>query len=509
VAFFVLKDRIKLPPTAAEARRERARSAFLVAPVPIPTALPLVGPEGEDASGYPTRNVDRAGMRSLLSARRFADLTSYVEQLQTAFESDPHKEYWPADAGEAFGSAEPELAPSLDAWVAASSSSFAPYFARGCYRIGRMWAMRGRKYADDTPQSDLDEMDKWAGLARQDLDHAIGIRPKLVAAMRQEMRAAAATGDDAGREKLIAEGVRACSPCEQVRASYLRFRTPRWGGSYEAMQKFVRLMPVKANPRLRALAGYADFDRAELLALDGDYTGSRDAVERALQAGEYWEYLVKRASLRSHAKRFDEALGDLDRADTLRPMGPEILSERAYVNRERERFLPAGRDLLTVLRLEPSNVGAKENLDWVLSGVMVTAQRLEGEGRHEEALGAAELGLELGPVNGHVHATYEKMVVGNATTPERVAELQQRVAQSPGDFRAVQQLDYVLSREHRFDEILVAWNAYLGVHPEDGRAHLERAGTYWRLGRGREEASDETRACELGINEGCERAMLR
>jgi tetratricopeptide (TPR) repeat protein len=507
VAVLALKDKLpKLPRTAAEERNERARAAFLVAPMPVPTALPLLGPEGADSEGYPTRYVDRPGLRSLLMAGRFAELTSYVEQLQGAFEADPRKEYWPVDVGEAFGSAEPELAAPLDAWVAASPASFAPYFARGSYRIGRMWAMRGKKFADDTPQSDFAAMHVWAALAREDLDRSLGIRPKLVAAARQEMRAAAATADDARRDKLFAEAVRACSTCVQPRATYLRFRTPRWGGDYAAMAKLVALMPVNANPRLRPLRGYADFDQAELLASDDHYPEALAAIQRALGAGEYWEYLLKRSSIYLHLKRLDEAMADLDRADALRPMHPEILIERAYLEREHEKFLPAGRDLLTVLRIEPSNVDAKSNQAWVLNGVMVAAQRLDREGKREEALRAAELGLELGPLDGHVHAAYADIVIGDATTPERVAAVQRKAAESPGDFRAVQQLDYVLSRERRWAEILAAWNAYLGIHPNDGRAHMERSGTFWQLGRRQEAAADDARACELGINEGCVRA---
>jgi hypothetical protein len=137
---------------------------------------------------------------------------------------------------------------------------------------------------------------------------------------------------------------------------------------------------------------------------------------------------------------------------------------------------------------------------------MVTAQRLERAGKHEDALQAAELGLELGPLDHRVHGTYVKLIVGDATTPERIAAVQSKAAASPGDFRSVQQLDYVLSREQRWDEILAAWNAYLAIHPDDGRAYMERSGTNWRFGRHADDARDLARACELGVNEGCERA---
>src|SRR5690242_5163136 len=52
--------------SVAEARKERQRPALHVAPAPLPRALPLVGPDGKDADGYPTRDVDPAALRSLL-----------------------------------------------------------------------------------------------------------------------------------------------------------------------------------------------------------------------------------------------------------------------------------------------------------------------------------------------------------------------------------------------------------------------------------------------------------
>lgn len=112
-------DRVKLkragtptgtaPSSPSDTPEARSRAAFRVAPGPLPITSPLLGPEGADADGYPTRYVDRAALRSLLHAHRFKDLDRYIEELQAAFEADPRKEYWPIDAGEAFGSAEPDF----------------------------------------------------------------------------------------------------------------------------------------------------------------------------------------------------------------------------------------------------------------------------------------------------------------------------------------------------------------------------------------------------------------
>lgn len=69
--------------SAAAARAERKAVVLDVAPVPLPTALPLRGPPERDADGYPLAYVDRAGFRSLLMHGEHEALNRYFDELQT------------------------------------------------------------------------------------------------------------------------------------------------------------------------------------------------------------------------------------------------------------------------------------------------------------------------------------------------------------------------------------------------------------------------------------------
>jgi tetratricopeptide (TPR) repeat protein len=492
------------PSAPREAREERSRAAFRVAPGPVPLALPLRGAPGVDADGYPTQYVDRSALRSLLYARKLRALDDYVGQFQASFEADPLKEYWPIDAGEAFASAEPELETELNVWVAASPDSFAARYARGSHYVAVMWAMRGTKYRSETPDDDFRAMTEAGRKAIIDLDEALRLRPRLVAAMRQEMRVAMATSDHIRHDEMRDRALRACPGCIQPRATNLRALTPRWGGSYAAMRSFVATSPAAASPRLAVLSGYEYLDRAELLGLDKKHDQALAAIELAVKSGDYWEYMVERADILRRMDRFDEALSSLNRADAQRPMHPPILAMRADVRRRREQFVAAGHDLLDALRIEPANEDAKDALSHVLSGVLWKAQRLEFDRDHAGALEAAELGIDLGPLDRQAHGIHTQIVLGDATTPERIAALQTYVAAHPGEFHAVQQLDYALSRQNRYPEILVLWDAYLALHPDDGRGYLERSGTNHHLGKSGNARADAARACELGNSEGCE-----
>ena len=121
-------------------------------------------------------------LRSLLRAKRYADLTRHFEDFQAAFESNPRNEYWPTDAADAFSTADPELLPQLDAWVMASPDSFAPHLARGAYWVDAGYARRGARWASETHQSNFEAMEDAHQRAMANLEKALEICPKLVAA---------------------------------------------------------------------------------------------------------------------------------------------------------------------------------------------------------------------------------------------------------------------------------------------------------------------------------------
>ena len=88
-------------PSEAELHAARKRVVLQVAPAPLPTALPLLGPDGRDGEGYPLKYVDRPAFRSFLAHGDYAALNRSFDQLQAAFEADPRMERWPMSAADA------------------------------------------------------------------------------------------------------------------------------------------------------------------------------------------------------------------------------------------------------------------------------------------------------------------------------------------------------------------------------------------------------------------------
>jgi tetratricopeptide (TPR) repeat protein len=486
-----------------------------VAPAPLPTTVPLVGEEGQDADGYPRRYVDRAALRALLWHKRYADLTRYFEQFQSDFEADPRREYWPSDAGDTFDSAEPDLLPALDAWVAATPQSFAPYLARGNHWVAAAYARRGTKWARETAREDFAAMEEAMERGLADLDQAIALRPRLVAAMRTKISAFKSRVASEEMRQTLDQAVAVCPGCFQVRAAYVGSLVPRWGGSYGEMRDFAREGNLALNPRMRFLPGYVDRDRAQVFLIEKSPQKALAAIERACALGEYWEFLEQRAEIRDHLNDPSGALADLDRAITLRPGHPRLLIWRAYVHHRALRWEAAGRDLLAGIRMNPTDRTARRILDTVVQGLMYDGWVHHKAGRRQDALRVYDLAAELAPTNREVQSQRNWVIAGEGnSSTEELAALEEQVRKTPDDFRAAQQLDRALQRRGQFERAVPLWTAYLAWHPQDGRAYLERGGAYFQLRQLADARADARAACELGISEGCARekqvaAMLK
>ncbi|APR79166.1 GTP cyclohydrolase III (methanopterin) [Minicystis rosea] len=489
----------------AHDREGRLAPIIELAPVPLPTALPLLGPAGRNADGEQTQYVDRPALRSLLFHGAHADLTRYLEQLQAEFEADPRCEYWPIDAGDAFSSAEPGLLAKLDAWVAATPDSFAPYLARAAHWRAVAQARRGADWALSTPGADFSAMRDAVVRGLADTERALALRPKLVAARRLQILMAGLDGDRGLTREAVDKAIAVCPTCFQVRVAYIYSLTPRWGGSHGAMDAFARAAVDPSRPRLRLLTGYADLDRARTLRGQRQLGAARAALEPALALGEHWDFLLERAAIELADNKIEAALDALDRAAALRPGSPFVLGDRARARAKAKRWEDAASDLLAVLRVDPTDSDARSVHGLVVENLARAAWEHHRADHRDDAARVIHVAFELAPANVKVLQVKAAIEAGSAALPQALDVLERAVREQPDSLPAHLALDEALSGERRFERVVAMWSAYLARHPNEGRAYLERGGAHYHLGRRAEARSDATKACELGVTEGCER----
>ena len=490
------------------ARIETARTSRVVPEIDVApghaTGPTLIGPRGTDPAGYPLQYVDRPLLRTLLLREQYGELTRRLEELERAYEKDWHAEYQVWDALQALAVPEIAVKPKLDAWVAQPGRSWVPHLVRGLYGVKLGYAQRGTAYADKTAPEDLRTMARTMAAADEDLEHAVSLEPRLVWARRAQIQAALAVGDDKRLRATYALAEKICPLCFGPRVSYILALRPRWSGSHEEMLEFAQSQ--RGNPRFKLLAGFIDLDRSEVAASEQKMDEALAAADRACAVGESAGFLVNRGKLRKKSDP-SRALVDLDRALALAPGEPAVLFARAEVLFEVKRYTDAGRDLLAAIRSDPVDPDARRLRPYVIKGLLYETGQHHKAGRRAEALASMTLASELDPQNREVQGRLAGLVSARTVSGQvTLAELKKKAETSPDDLATLQEYDYALARQGKFQEVIDLWTGYLRRHPEDGRAYFERGGAFFQSGRAKEAGDDARRACDLGLNAACARA---
>lgn len=445
-----------------------AASPALGAP---PRATPaLVGAAGTDPDGYPLKTVDKRAVLRLLRARQFDALDAWLVDLQTQFEADYHKEYWPLDALDAFGNVDPALEPLLDAWVAAKPNSYMALAARGIHQESVGWFKRGSRWACETPPENFEAMREAHVAAFPDLDEALSRHPGLIAAHRALIKVATANGAPVElKRRLIDQALVACPECFQVRVTFIYALVPRWGGTYASMRAFAEeSVNAASNPKLRVLAGYADADACNMLRHDKKLPQSLATCSLALAVGESADFYQERArTLRKSNPT--AALADVDRALWLRPQRADLLEDRADLLMRLRRFSEHARDVALLKEIDPIERLAPGDVERAAQGLAYEAGRQRKAGRPADEVVLLERAIVLEPDNLDNHL----------------------------------RLDAALIRAGATAKIPAMWAKYLARHPKDARAHLELAGALHNLGRNPEAIAEAATACRLGEQVGC------
>jgi tetratricopeptide (TPR) repeat protein len=478
--------------------------AMIVAPAPLPSALPVVERPGKDAYGYPRSYVDGPALRSLLAHDRFAELSGYVEEFQREFEADASKELWPIRAAESFASADPELMPKLDAWVSASPASFAPYLCRGVHWLELAYTRRGTRWARETPAENFKAMRAAAAKARVDLERSLQLSPQLVAALRQLIGLATVTSDRGLADSALERAESSCPTCFSIRVQFLGGLEPRWGGSYREMEDFAARAPSSLNARLKLLAGYADAERSHVAREAKKLDEALGFANAACAVGPHWDFLAERAEVLLERNDFEHAALDLNLAISQRPELPTQHLLRARVREKMQEWEGAGRDLIDAMRLDASNEWARWLLPRVVRGLSNDGLAASERRDRTTAIRLLELASELSPFDAEVHARREAAVRGDVTgTPDELSRLEAQASAAPDDFSAHQQLDFALAKQKKYDRVIGMWTEYLARHAQDGPAYFERSGAYYNSGHPTEAFADLGKACDLGVDQAC------
>jgi tetratricopeptide (TPR) repeat protein len=479
--------------------------AFAFPLLPLPEALGWVGQPGVDADGYPRSSPSALSLVALLRHRQFERLTREMGAFERAAAEDPKKEYWATDAAEAFAVPDPTLTPLLDAWVEREPESAAAHIARGAHRLDLGWHYRGTDVSRQTSAARFEKLEATAALARHDLERAITLNPRALAPHVLLLRNAKMDKTAASEfDRAIAKFPLSFNLYHHRLVSL----TPRWGGSHAEVAAFAARGAARAtdNPRLRVLAGFADWARAQDKQAKGDHAGALADLSRARTHGEHWVFYRALAASKSAQGDHAGALADLDSALALRPELGEALHARADTAAKLGLLDESVGNFMAALRLDPTS-GATELTQYanIAANAAVAHYRA---GRPREAIAAFDKALLLDPKHEKVQKARAKLLEhGDPYANEAQVQALIQRARQDDTTEAYRVVDALLTKRGRYAEIIELWSGYIGRHPADGQAYLERGGTHTRLRALDRALADAEKACSLNVPAACKAAQ--
>ena len=209
-----------------------------------------------------TPSADIGKVRELFQARRFAELSSLLDRYQASCDRDIRNEFAVRDAFLAVAAGTPSAKALLDDWVeGAPRGSWVPLTARAtCFlAIGRK--ARGVKPAAGAAAPRAADANFLQAV--DDLERSLKLMPRQLQGYLVLMEICQYLGDQERGARVAKKALELYPKSYLIRHRRLTSLAPRWGGSYDAMERFARESAqfADANPRLRILAGMAPWDR--------------------------------------------------------------------------------------------------------------------------------------------------------------------------------------------------------------------------------------------------------
>ena len=148
-----------------------------------------------------------------------------------------------------------DIRPTLDAWKRDAPDSAFAWAASGYAYVQMASAARGGQYISDTPQSNIDAMDRLLALADTDLHHAIKLDPRLTPVYGAMIHAGGLGLGGAYARDAVRRGLAIAPDNFDIYDEQMWLEQPKWYGSLAAMDRLAAQAQLQAgkNPMLRML----------------------------------------------------------------------------------------------------------------------------------------------------------------------------------------------------------------------------------------------------------------
>ena len=324
---------------------------------------------------YSPLTVDPSAIVENLKAGKFNLVESTLKSFEQATAKDPRAEMNLVYGFGAFASSDDAIGVKVREWAAAWPDSANAHCARAVVLVEAASHARGR---DGGPISSLPpdrfmDMEKDLNQAVMEADSARGLDPGLINAYLPAIEAARMEMDPVTMEEASKRAFDKFPASFQARRAAITAMEPRWGGSYDAMDKFANESQayVSMNPMLHYLLGFPAMAQAQDLQAAEKWEPAISLLDHAIElGGDYPAFYTYRGNSNYGLKNYDQALVDYKSANELTPDDPENLQMLALTAHELNRATDALSYANRYLKLEDPNKEVADVHEWALSQVL-------------------------------------------------------------------------------------------------------------------------------------------
>ena len=281
---------------------------------------------------------DALALVEMLRDGKITRLERHLNAYQSAFERGQISDRMVDTAFNAFMTTDPEMVEILTEWVEKRPDSYAARAARGHYYLSLGWIARGGGFANETSDDRFRTMNDFFGLAVEDLEAAISLRPRLSIAYGSLISIAQARGDSARITFLANTALDLAPQSFSVRIARLDSLVPWWNSDRDTEAALADIAEYLAEievdsrryPVLKPLLGYADFVSGRMLYRAELYDDAAKYFERALSFGAYWTYHLARAETFRQNGQYLFAMQSFDAAEGLSPGNFGVIVARGW-----------------------------------------------------------------------------------------------------------------------------------------------------------------------------------
>ena len=293
---------------------------------------------------------------ALLSKGEYKSLNMSLQAIQIAYIADSSTENEIHKAAYVFYRADPLVGEALDKWVNQRPNDAFSYLARGIYRTKMGWTSRGNAWASDTSNSQFSDMAAWFDAAKKDLNQAIKLDSSLVEAVCYLIEIDMNEGGYL-IDTLFHQALKINASSFIAREFYLHSQLPRWGGTYEEMQKTITATkPYYKNvPQLKVLEGRISADLGEVAFYNKKYNEAINQYKRALAYGDFWFYNQKMGEVLWETDDYKGAIDQFSRVISVKPGYKRAWWMRSQAYKMQGNYPEAIADITHTINIEPKD----------------------------------------------------------------------------------------------------------------------------------------------------------